>query len=98
MAWPAEHRRDAQPAFQQLRFPPGERPCVSIAFTTIVAGKNDDRVLGYPVRIERLQHAADLEIHLLDHALIGALGAAVDMEQTREALRLRLVARRFPGP
>jgi len=61
-------------------FPPGERPRVGIALTAIVAGKNDDRMLGHTVRIERLQHAADLEIHLLDHALIGALGTAVKME------------------
>ena len=87
-----------KPPSKQLGFPAGKRPSVGIALATIVAGEDDDRVLRHAVRIERLQYPADLQIHLLDHPLIGALGAAVEMEQAVEALRLRLVARSLPRP
>ena len=98
MAGPTDHRGDAQSAFQKLRFPAGERPGIGVTLAAIVAGKDDDRVLRHAGRVERLQYAADLQIHLLDHALIGPLGTAIPMRQALEALRLGLVSRRFPGP
>ena len=49
-------------------------------------------------RVEHLQYAPDLEIHLLDHPRIGALGTAIVMKQVLQALRLGLVARRLPRP
>jgi hypothetical protein len=67
----------------------------------VVAGKDDDRVPGQAVHIERLEDAADLQIHALDHSLVGLLRAAVVIHQTSsgdDPLRLRLVAWSFPGP
>jgi hypothetical protein len=59
---------------------------------------NTTIVLRHAIRVERLQYAANLQIHLLDHAPVSALRAAVKMKQALEALRLRLVTRRLPRP
>src|SRR5215471_21049820 len=87
-----------QPAFKKLGFSASERPSVGETFAAIVARENDDRVLRRARRVERPQHTANLQIHLLNHFLVGTLTAAVIMEQAFEAPRLGFVFRPLPRP
>jgi hypothetical protein len=57
--------------------PPGTR------LTSTVAGKYDDCILGQAVGVESLEHAADLRVHRLDHALIGLLCAPLGEKEER---------------
>ena len=52
------------------------------------------------VGVESLEHAADLRVHSLDHALIGLLRAAVEVAQARAChpFRFRFVAGPLPWP
>ena len=80
---PRRSRRDPQSAFQQFGLLAGERPSVGETLAAVVAGEDDDGVFGQAVGVERLEHAADLRVHRLDHALIGLLRAAVEVAQAR---------------
>ncbi len=75
---------------------PGEGPGVGEALAAVVAGEDHDGVVGDAVGLERLQDAADLQVHLHDHARVSALRPAVEMEQRGEPLRLGLVVRAPP--
>ena len=79
---PRDDRRDAQATLEQLRLPAGERPRVGEALAAVVAREDDDRVRRQAVRVKRLEDAADLRVHCLDHALIGLLRPAVVVGQT----------------
>ena len=87
---PRDHHGDPQSAFQQFGLLAGERPSVSETLTAVVAGEDDDRIFGQAVGIERIEHAADLRVHRLDHALIGLLRAAVEVAQVRACHPFRL--------
>ena len=66
-------------------------PPLSLVKMTIV-------LLGQAVGVERLQHAADLAVHRLDHALIGLLRAAVEVAQGRACAAASTPPRRRVPP
>ena len=97
---PGDDGRDAQAAFQQFGFAAGEGPGVGEALAAIVAGEDHDGVAGDAVALDRLQHAADLCVHGGDHAAIGFLRAAVEVDRVlaAQALGLGFVTGRLPRP
>ena len=97
---PGHDRRNSQTTLEQLCLPAGERPGVGESLAAVVAGEDDDRVVREAMHPERLDHAADLHVHCLDHPLIGLLRPAVIVPQVRrsEPRRLGLISGRFPRP
>ena len=97
---PRDQRGYPQAPFEQLGLPACERPGIGEAFPAVVAGEHDDGVLRQTVGVQRLEHAPDLQIHVLDHGLVGLLRPAVEIKQLfpAQTLGLRFVSRRFPRP
>src|SRR5882724_4710606 len=102
-SWPGDDCRNPQPTFQQLCLLARERPGVSETLSAVVAGENNDRVLGQAMRLQRLKNSANLRIHGFDHSLVGLLRSAVEIVETpsagvAQAFGLRLIPRGLPGP
>jgi hypothetical protein len=71
------------PPSSKIAFLASERPGVGETLAAVVAGKYDDCILGQAVGVESLEHAADLRVHRLDHALIGLLCAPLGEKEER---------------
>src|SRR5882724_5907849 len=102
-SWPCNDCRNPQPTFQQLCLLARERPGVSETLSAVVAGEDDDRVLGQAMRLQRLKNSANLRIHGFDHSLVGLLCSAVEIVETPvpglpHALGLRLISGGLPRP
>ena len=76
---PTDEPRNAESAFEEFGLDAGERPRVGEALTAIVAGENDDGIVGEAGIVERLQNASNLKIHRLHHPRIGAHRATIEM-------------------
>ena len=96
---PACKQRHADAAFEQVHLLAHERPGIGEALTAVVAGEDDERVLAQAFFLQRIQQPADAFVHVMDHALIGVDGAAVDMlAHALQAFGLGAVLARQPGP
>src|SRR5262249_40840662 len=95
---PARNRWDTKAAFEQFTLHAGVRPDLGEPLATVVAGEDDDRVVGKAVHVERLQDAADIAVEALHHRNVGLLRAAVAVKDIANPFRLGLVVGAFPGP
>ena len=96
---PRNHGRYPQATLEQFGLPACKRPRVGEAFSAIIAGEDDNCVFCQTIYIQGLEDAADLQIHVLNHALIGLDRPAVDVEQVfPHTLGFGLITGSFPGP
>jgi hypothetical protein len=97
---PRNDGRNAQTAFKQLCLPACKRPGIGEALAAVVAAEDNDGVVGDAVGVKRFKHAANLEIEVLDHALIGPLRPAIKIDErvTDEPPGFGLISRPLPRP
>ena len=89
-----------QAAFEQLGLPAGERPGVGEALAAVVAGEDDDGVVGEAVRSSASSTRPTCRSIASIMRCVGLLRAAVEVARAApgEPLRFGFVARRLPRP
>ena len=92
-------RGHADAAFQQLRLLAAERPGLREALAAVVAGEDDDRVVGQALLLAARRSTRPIGgVQRRHHPAVRGQVAAVVVEDVADLARHGLVARAFPRP